>query len=48
MDAAWMFRQWCKGTLNPLDIMSERENIYRQLSQTTGLKRFPDNIPANV
>ena len=28
------FRQWVMGRRNPLDIIAERENIYRLLSQT--------------
>lgn len=35
MDAAWMFRRWAKDTDNPLEILCERENIYRLLTQTT-------------
>ena len=42
LDTAWMFRQWTLAMdidighgRNPLDILSERENIYRLLSQTT-------------
>lgn len=35
MDAAWMFRRWAQARHNPLDIICERENIYRLLSQTT-------------
>jgi len=34
LDAAWMLRQWARGQRNPLDIIAERENIYRLLSQT--------------
>jgi len=34
LDAAWMLRQWALAKRNPLDIISERENIYRLLSQT--------------
>ena len=34
MDAAWMLRQWALAKRNPLDIIAERENIYRLLSQT--------------
>ncbi len=29
MDASWMFRRWAIGQSNPLDILCERENIYR-------------------
>jgi len=35
IDAAWMFRRWVNGKLNPLEIICERENIYKLLSQTT-------------
>ena len=31
MDAAWMFRRWVQGRHNPLDIICERENIYRYI-----------------
>ena len=29
MDAGWMFRRWVQARHNPLDIICERENIYR-------------------
>ncbi len=29
MDAAWMFRRWISDKMNPLEIICERENIYR-------------------
>ena len=29
MDAAWMFRRMVNGKLNPLEIICERENIYK-------------------
>ena len=29
IDAAWMFRRWVNGKLNPLEIICERENIYK-------------------
>ena len=29
IDAAWMFRRWANGKLNPLEIICERENIYK-------------------
>ena len=35
LDTAWMLRQWSLGRVNPLEIITERENIYRLLSQTT-------------
>lgn len=34
LDAAWLLRQWVMARRNPLDIIAERENIYRLLSQT--------------
>merc|ERR1711931_601383 len=34
LDAAWLLRQWVMARRNPLDILAERENIYRLLSQT--------------
>ena len=35
MDAAWLLRQWCLARVNPLEILTERENIYKLLSQTS-------------
>lgn len=35
LDTAWLLRQWTLAQRNPLDILCERENIYRLLSQTT-------------
>ena len=35
LDAAWLFRQWCLARVNPLEILTERENVYKLLSQTT-------------
>jgi hypothetical protein len=35
MDAAWLLRQWSLDRVNPLDMLAERENIYRLLNQTT-------------
>jgi hypothetical protein len=34
LDTAWLIRQWTLAQRNPLDILCERENIYRLLSQT--------------
>ena len=34
LDTAWLLRQWSLAQRNPLDILCERENIYRLLSQT--------------
>jgi hypothetical protein len=39
LDAAWAIRSWCSGTTTPLDVLAERESIYRLLGQTT-----PDNL----
>ncbi len=38
-DAAWMIRSWASGTMNPLEVLAERESIYRLLAQTT-----PENL----
>ena len=35
LDTAWQLRQWALAQRNPLDIICERENIYRMLSQTS-------------
>ncbi|XP_078240080.1 F-actin-monooxygenase MICAL2 isoform X17 [Pogona vitticeps] len=40
-DTAWMVKSWAQGKL-PLDILAERESIYRLLPQTT-----PENIAKN-
>ena len=37
MDAAWMFRRWVQGRHNPLDIICERENIYRYMYSNTSI-----------
>ncbi|RZC38329.1 protein-methionine sulfoxide oxidase Mical, partial [Asbolus verrucosus] len=39
LDAAWAIRSWCSGTMTSLDVIAERESIYRLLGQTT-----PDNL----
>ncbi|XP_035281292.1 protein-methionine sulfoxide oxidase mical3b isoform X2 [Anguilla anguilla] len=41
MDSAWMVRSWAQGR-GALDVLSERESIYRLLPQTT-----PENISKN-
>ncbi|XP_075863900.1 F-actin-monooxygenase MICAL3 isoform X12 [Microcebus murinus] len=41
MDSAWMVRSWSLGT-NPLEVLAERESIYRLLPQTT-----PENVSKN-
>ncbi|KAM3919648.1 F-actin-monooxygenase MICAL2 isoform 1-T2 [Leptodactylus fuscus] len=40
-DTAWMVKSWSQGT-SPLEILAERESIYRLLPQTT-----PENISKN-
>ncbi|KAM6464761.1 F-actin-monooxygenase MICAL2 isoform 14-T15 [Liasis olivaceus] len=40
-DTAWMVKSWAQGK-SPLDILAERESIYRLLPQTT-----PENISKN-
>ncbi|XP_068117302.1 F-actin-monooxygenase MICAL2 isoform X9 [Hyperolius riggenbachi] len=40
-DTAWMVRSWSQGT-SPLEVLAERESIYRLLPQTT-----PENISKN-
>ncbi|XP_049819876.1 F-actin-monooxygenase Mical isoform X3 [Aethina tumida] len=39
LDAAWAIRSWASPTTTPLDVLAERESIYRLLAQTT-----PDNL----
>ncbi|XP_041964988.1 protein-methionine sulfoxide oxidase mical2b isoform X8 [Alosa sapidissima] len=41
-DTAWMVQGWAQGK-SPLDILSERESLYRLLPQTT-----PENISKNL
>ncbi|KAJ8262449.1 hypothetical protein GJAV_G00166610 [Gymnothorax javanicus] len=41
MDSAWMARSWAQGR-GPLEVLAERESIYRLLPQTT-----PENISKN-
>ncbi|XP_042903650.1 uncharacterized protein [Parasteatoda tepidariorum] len=38
-DAAWMIRSWASGKLSNLQVLAERESIYRLLAQTT-----PENL----
>uniref|UniRef100_A0AAV2KYM6 F-actin monooxygenase n=1 Tax=Knipowitschia caucasica TaxID=637954 RepID=A0AAV2KYM6_KNICA len=40
-DAAWMVKGWAQGR-NPLEILAERESLYRLLPQTT-----PENLSKN-
>ncbi|XP_045463620.1 F-actin-monooxygenase Mical isoform X5 [Harmonia axyridis] len=39
LDAAWAIRSWSLGKASPLEVLAERESIYRLLAQTT-----PDNL----
>uniref|UniRef100_A0A8C5PJD4 F-actin monooxygenase n=1 Tax=Leptobrachium leishanense TaxID=445787 RepID=A0A8C5PJD4_9ANUR len=41
MDSAWMIRSWSQGA-NPMEVLAERESIYRLLPQTT-----PENVNKN-
>ncbi|KAM9334915.1 protein-methionine sulfoxide oxidase mical3b [Symphorus nematophorus] len=41
LDSAWMIRSWCQGGA-PLDVLAERESVYRLLPQTT-----PENLQKN-
>ncbi|NXC71258.1 MICA3 monooxygenase, partial [Anhinga anhinga] len=41
MDSAWMVRSWSLGA-GPLEVLAERESIYRLLPQTT-----PENVSKN-
>ncbi|XP_051580530.1 LOW QUALITY PROTEIN: protein-methionine sulfoxide oxidase mical3a-like [Myxocyprinus asiaticus] len=41
MDAAWMVRSWAQGN-SSLEVLAERESIYRLLPQTT-----PENVSKN-
>ncbi|XP_070538994.1 F-actin-monooxygenase Mical-like isoform X2 [Ptychodera flava] len=38
-DASWMIRSWASGRYSPLEVLAERESIYRLLAQTT-----PENL----
>ncbi|XP_023222402.1 uncharacterized protein LOC111623901 [Centruroides sculpturatus] len=42
LDAAWMIRSWASGKMTPLQVLAERESIYRLLAQTT-----PENLNKN-
>ncbi|XP_028150105.1 F-actin-monooxygenase Mical isoform X7 [Diabrotica virgifera virgifera] len=39
LDAAWAIRSWSLGVASSLEVLAERESIYRLLAQTT-----PDNL----
>ncbi|XP_072233704.1 protein-methionine sulfoxide oxidase mical3b isoform X2 [Leuresthes tenuis] len=42
LDSAWMIRSWAQGG-SPLDVLAERESLYRHLAQTT-----PENMQKNI
>ncbi|XP_042259664.1 protein-methionine sulfoxide oxidase mical3a-like [Thunnus maccoyii] len=42
LDSSWMIRRWSQGDA-PLDILAERESVYRLLPQTT-----PENMQKNI
>ncbi|KAG8201584.1 hypothetical protein JTE90_011250 [Oedothorax gibbosus] len=42
-DAAWMIRSWAAGKFTTLQVLSERESIYRLLAQTT-----PENLSKDL
>ncbi|XP_035662716.1 F-actin-monooxygenase MICAL3-like isoform X8 [Branchiostoma floridae] len=42
-DSAWMTKQLASGQLSPLEVLAERESIYRLLAQTT-----PENLHKNL
>ncbi|GAA6235065.1 protein-methionine sulfoxide oxidase mical3a-like [Lates japonicus] len=42
LDSAWMIRSWAQGGA-PLDVLADRENLYRLLPQTT-----PENMQKNI
>ncbi|XP_028441270.1 protein-methionine sulfoxide oxidase mical3a isoform X4 [Perca flavescens] len=42
MDSGWMVKSWAQGK-TPLEVLAERESIYRLLPQTT-----PENVSKNV
>jgi hypothetical protein len=39
LDACWAVKSWGSGQTTPLDVLAERESIYRLLGQTT-----PENL----
>ena len=44
MDACWAVRSWgSNGCSNPLEVIAERESIYRLLNQTT-----PENLSRDI
>ncbi|XP_059190343.1 protein-methionine sulfoxide oxidase mical3a [Centropristis striata] len=42
MDSGWMVKSWAQGK-TPLEVLAERESIYRLLPQTT-----PENVSKNI
>ncbi|GFS44773.1 protein-methionine sulfoxide oxidase mical3a [Nephila pilipes] len=42
-DAAWMIRSWASGKMTTLQVLAERESIYRLLAQTT-----PENLSKDL
>ncbi|XP_055935059.1 F-actin-monooxygenase MICAL3-like [Argiope bruennichi] len=42
-DAAWMIRSWASGKMSVLQVLAERESIYRLLAQTT-----PENLSKDL
>ena len=38
-DACWAIHSWSNGKMTPLEVIAERESIYRLLAQTT-----PENL----
>lgn len=43
MDACWAVRSWGSTSMNPLEVLAERESIYRLLNQTT-----PENLSRDI
>lgn len=43
LDACWAVRSWGSGGASPLEVLSERESIYRLLGQTT-----PENLSKDM
>ena len=41
-DAAWMVRNWSSNNMTPLEVIAERETIYKLLPQVT-----PENLHKN-
>ena len=43
LDACWAVRSWSSGQVSPLEVLSERESIYRLLNQST-----PENLSKDL